>query len=221
MKLGGLMNINKKRLLTYVFALVIGPVGLIMLYQGCGLEPASNVSSTAICNANSSSAPIDKNYDVIPGQQTVSIVYGRQMLDSMVTCLGLGQPSATAEAEWTSRNQTLSEYGNATDVSGAMMMAITAVAGEVCNDLVNKETTQVPADRGFFGSSNLASNVSLSASEIESAADMLAYSCWQRGATAEEKGYFINSIGAMNTNARLGALSICTAVLSSLSGIMQ
>lgn len=195
----------------------------MLFYQGCGsgLAPSGNLSASGMCNSSSTSAPIDKNYEVIPGQQTVSIAYGRPMLDSMVSCTGVGQPSTRTLNEWTSRNQSLSEYGNLTDVSGAMMMAVTAVAGEVCRDLLDKERPLANGSRGIFSEVDFAKVGSISNLEIESASNMLGISCWQRVPTLDEKSMIASTIGQIGGNTDTGALGLCTAMLSSLSAIAQ
>ncbi len=208
-----------------LFVLMLIPATSIMtFYQGCGKFTANkdNLSSVSnLCLSANTAASIDKNYDVLPGEQTVSIAYGRQVLDSMVACTGLGAPSTRATTEWESRNQSLSEYGSATEISGAMMMAVAAVAGEVCRDLVDKEKALAMNQRGIFTNVDLSKQSSLTSSEIESSLEMLAISCWQRPTTQEEKTNVVNSIIALSGNSDLGALSLCTASLASLAAIAQ
>lgn len=208
--------------ITLFLIMFVPATSLFTAYQGCGGKMSSTVaSSLAICQPTGSNAAIDKNYEVIPGEQTVSIAYGRQVLDSMVSCTGLGTASARATTEWESRNQSLSEYGSATEISGAMMMAVAAVAGEVCRDLVDKEKLLASNQRGIFVNADLAKTGPLTATEIESGLEMLALSCWQRPTTAEEKFEVVNSVLGLTANADLGALSLCTAALSSLAAITQ
>lgn len=193
----------------------------IFFYQGCGNEMSGNVASSALCQPSASGAPVDKNYDVVPGQQTVSIAYGRPLLDSMIACTGVGQPSTRTLTEWTARNQSLSEYGSLTEVSGAMMMAVAAVAGEVCRDLLDKEIPLAAASRGIFGGVDFAKASGMSAAEIAAAVDMLGISCWQRLPTLDEKSIISVGINQMNANTDAGALSLCTSMLASLSSITQ
>lgn len=212
----------KRRIIHMIFlTLILGLTGSgVFFYQGCGNDMTGG-SSASICNSNSGSTPIDKNYDIIPGQQTVSIAYGRPMLDSMVSCTGIGQPSTRTLNEWTTRNQSLSEYGNLTDISGAMMMAITAVAGEVCRDLLDKEKPMASASRGIFGGVDFVKAGALTSGEIDSASNMLGISCWQRMPTLDEKSVIAASIGQIGGSTDVGALSLCTAMLSSLSAVAQ
>ncbi|OQW47273.1 MAG: hypothetical protein A4S09_15885 [Proteobacteria bacterium SG_bin7] len=214
---------KKKHVHLIFLTVVLGMMGSGMLfYQGCGDGmSAGGATSTGMCNSSSAAAPIDKNYDIIPGQQTVSIAYGRPMLDSMVSCTGIGQPSTRTLNEWTSRNQSLSEYGNLTDVSGAMMMAVAAVAGEVCRDLLDKEKPLAIGSRGIFRDVDFTKVGSISSSEIESVSNLLGISCWQRVPTLDEKSMIASTIGQIGGNTDTGSLGLCTAMLSSLSALAQ
>ena len=220
---GGFMNKKLMRGLSLFLLMFIPATSLFTFYQGCGGKMASeNLSSSSlICQPTSAAATVDKNYEVLPGQPTVSVAYGRQVLDSMVACTGLGTASTRATTEWQSRNQSLSEYGSATEVSGAMMMAVAAVAGEVCRDLVDKEKALPMNSRGIFTNVDLEKTGSLTSSEIESGLEMLALSCWQRPSTLQEKQAVLSGILGLTASSDLGALSLCTAALSSLAAIAQ
>lgn len=216
----------KKRIFSSVFvSLILVSMGSGMFfYQGCGsgMSSVSDMSSaSALCKPSAAGAPIDKNYTVIPGEQTVSIAYGRPLLDSMVSCTGIGQPSTRTLTEWTARNQSLSEYGSLTEVSGAMMMAIAAVAGEVCRDLLDKEKPMASASRGIFGNVDFTKVGGMSTQEIASAADLLGVACWQRMPTLDEKSMVESAILQLNSTTDVGALSLCTSMLASLAAIAQ
>ncbi len=212
----------KRKIMSLTFvALILGAMGSgIFFYQGCGNEMASGNSAT-MCTPGAAGAPIDKNYDVVPGEQTVSVAYGRPLLDSMVACTGIGQPSTRTLNEWTARNQSLSEYGSLTEVSGAMMMAVAAVAGEVCRDLLDKEIPLTNGSRGIFANVDFAKGGSMSVAEINSAADMLGISCWQRLPTLDEKSMIETAVNQLSASTELGALSLCTSMLGSLAAIAQ
>jgi hypothetical protein len=219
-KLGEIMT--NKKLSMILMVLVLGMMGSgIFFYQGCGAGMSANNGASLLCNVGTGASTIDKNYDIVPGEQTVSIAYGRPMLDSMVACTGIGQPSTRTLTEWTTRNQSLSEYGNLTDVSGAMMMAVTAVAGEVCRDLVNLEKPLASNQRGIFGAVDFNKATSMSSGEVDSASNMLGIACWQRVPTLEEKGMISAAVSQIGGSTDTGALSLCTAMLSSLSAIAQ
>jgi hypothetical protein len=218
------MNAKKIKMFANVFGvLLIISTLTVFLGQGCGssYEAASSGSLTDSNQCISQGGTIiDKNFDVLPDSQTVSISYGQQLLDSFVSCTGIVTPSQRTVDEWTRRNQSLSEYGSLTDISGAMMMAVAAVAAETCRDLIDKETPIANVNRGIFRDVNLG-GAGLSSAEITSAAQMLALSCWQRPVTAAEQTELLNTIGALNASSNNGALGLCTAMLSSLAAISQ
>jgi hypothetical protein len=213
-----------KNILKILAISIVAMTGTFLIFgQACGprFEPATSLSSTLgdSCPPEAANV-IDKTYEILPTRRTVSIAYGKQMLDSMVSCTGIGKPSVRTKDEWNRRNQSLSEYGGMADVSGAMMMAIAGVAAEVCEDLVTREIAMAPTERGIFGGTNLA-GTSLSLSEMNSTADLLGLACWQRMPTNDERVAITNSVGALNLNSRMGALSLCTAMLSSLAAVEQ
>jgi hypothetical protein len=218
------MTATKIKTFANVFGvLLIISTLTVFLGQGCGnsYDAASrgSVLDSSQCVADGGDI-IDKNFDVLPGTQTVSISYGQQLLDSFVSCTGVVTPSQRTVDEWTRRNQSLSEYGSLTDISGAMMMAVAAVAAETCRDLINKEAPLAAANRGIFRDVNL-TGAGLSSAEITSAAQMLALSCWQRPATTAEQTDLISTIGALGASSNNGALGLCTAMLSSFAAISQ
>jgi hypothetical protein len=212
-------------LFTKLFVALLAVTAIFTVFgQGCGgsMSSSSNSSSElgGTCTVDSKNI-IDKNYQVVIGTRTVSIAYGEQLLDSYVSCTGIGAPSATTLAEWQKRNQSLSEYGSLTDISGAMMMGVAAVATEVCRDLIDKEMLIQPINlRGIFTQVNLQGG-GLSSAEIISASNNLALSCWQRAPTSEEATEISNAIIPLGANSENGALALCSAMLSSLAAIEQ
>lgn len=213
------------RLITRAFgALAIVAGAFVFIGQGCGesFKTSTNMGSalnTGSCTSNGKTI-IDKDFDVVPGQQTVSILYGQQLLDSFVSCTGIGTPSQRAMDEWTKRSQTLSEYGNLIDVSAGLMMSVAAVAAETCRDLIDREMPLPAGSRAIFRNVNLSAG-GLSQTEALDAANMMALSCWQRPTTAEEQMLITEAVSQLNTNSQNGALGLCTAMLASLASIVQ
>lgn len=219
------MKLPNKRSMQMLATLVLFATGTFIVFgQGCGIGfQSANLSSSSSMFGQCEGSPanvIDKNYEVMPNRRTASIAYGEQLLNSFVACTGIGTPSQRTKDEFERRKQSLSEYGALIDVSGAMMMAVAGVAAEVCQDLVNKERALASVDRGIFVDANLNGN-GLSLTEMNSAADLLGIACWQRPPTNEEKIAITNAIGALGVNSERGALSLCTAMLSSLAAIEQ
>ena len=159
---------------------------------------------------------------------TVSLIYNKQLLDNMVTCTGIGTPSVQTVDEWQGRQSSFSEYGYATDVTAPMLMAITAVAGEVCNDLLDKEENLSADQRRIYNSVNFAAGVSALNSTVT--ADMvrrMARACWARNENPDElqivQDELATALAGVNATDPVqthnAALMVCTAMLSSLSGI--
>jgi hypothetical protein len=217
--------LNLKPYKQWIIAFSCATVGFIIFGQGCGMgfAPANGVSSLSSglqCQAKANDSIIDKTYTVDPNKRTVSIAYGEELLNSYVACTGIGQASQRTKDEWTRRNQSLSEYGSLTDLSGAMMMGIAAVASEICEDVYERESALPAANRNLFTAANLG-GTGLSSSEIGSAVDMIGLACWQRQPSSDEKTDLANTIMAANLNSKMGAVALCTAMLASYSAIEQ
>ena len=104
-----------------------------------------------------------------------------------------------------------------------MMMAVTRIAGEICNDLINQEVKTVARIfSGFDMSSNNLPNTSL----ISDSISRMALSCWQRRETSVERELVLNMVQASvvateNSAARKSALLVCTSMLSSLDSLLN
>lgn len=212
-----------KRYTAIIGILTLSLAAFVGVGQGCGeaLDAGAGGGSSITCSPDEAIVVIDKDYDVLPGERTVSIAYGQQMLDSFLSCTGVEQASQRTLDEFASRNQSLSEYGSLTDVSAAQMMATAAVAAEVCQDLIIRERGLASVtDRYIFRDADLG-GAGLLQSEIESAVELLALSCWQRPSLDVEEVEIANAVLQMNTSSENGALGLCTAMLSSLAAIEQ
>ncbi len=224
---------KKLRLLS-----LISLVGIAMVFIGHGCSKFSgHGSSSSSSNATNNGSPNEsQDFPIIPGERTVSTVYAKQVLDNMTSCSGIGTPSVGTIQEWNQRLGTLSEYGYATSVTGPMLMGIVAIAGEICNDLLNIETPKVSSQRIIFDGVDFTKGPSsLSSSTLRLVINRLARNCWQRddestpaaGETTSETDLIINGyndiIAAGNgdtpAQTRNGMLAVCTGMLSSLSAI--
>jgi hypothetical protein len=173
---------------------------------------------------------------IVPNASTVSLLYNKQFVANMVNCTGIGQASLTTLNEWTNRQNSFSEYGYGVDITAPMLMAVTAVSGEICNDVLSRELPlpmglSTSAGRQIFYDWNFAQGpVSLTNLAIENAARSLAISCWSRDTTAEELGIIQEEVALLTQAAatttsspeetRKVALAMCTGMLSSMSGII-
>lgn len=205
-----------RRVLTMI---ALATVTTTMFGQGCGQFESLNDNQASLQSGLSCGTEGIEKIEPIPGRKTASIVYGKQVLDNMVACTGIGRPSPQTLQEYEDRKASFSEYGYATQVSAPMLMGIAAVAGEVCNDLITQEDGQSDFQaRRVFRSVDLA-GASASSSELESALELLAVSCWQRMPDESEKQSIVDGVRDIGGNARTSALTMCTTVLSSLSAI--
>lgn len=166
-------------------------------------------------------------FTAIPGERTASTVYANQILSNMVSCTGIGVESVQARQEWENRKGTLSEDGFATNLTAPMLMGVTAIAGEVCNDLIGLEEEMSADQRNVFNSFDFSSGPNaLTESDIQDAMLRMSLSCWQRNLDAEEINIVVDEtsqsiVGVDNTGAetRNAALVLCTGILSALSAI--
>lgn len=185
----------------------------LTLGHGCGQFVAESDKFSSL-NFDEDNSDIT----VIPGEKTVATVYSKQFLDNMLACTGVGTPSMQTKQEYENRRGGLSEYGYATKVTGPGLMAVAAVAGEVCNDLINQEKPLDLNSRRIFKEIDFSRMPS--SAEIEPAARRLALSCWQRQMTTEETNMVLDALSdAGSMSADQASVFACTSILASLSGI--
>jgi hypothetical protein len=222
MKKGTGMTKNKlKQIYTVSGVILMTTFAFVLTGQGCGQGMmAINQSSLVGGQCSGSGKVIDKNYPIVPGRPTVSISYGDQLLSNYVSCAGIGQASLRTRDEFNARKQSLSEYGLLTDVSAATMMAMAAVAAEVCQDLVDRERPLAMGARNIFTNVDLSGN-GLTRADVENTTRLLALACWQRNAKPEEISTAYEDISQLQVNSALGAVSLCTSILGSLSAVEQ
>lgn len=212
-------RLNLKRALKITAGVLSSAAIVTVLGQGCGegMKSATNSSlGSTLCGTSAN--VIDKNYDVIDGQSTISILYGDQLLSSFLSCTGVGAASTRTQNEFDARRMALSEYGDLRDISPANLMAITAIAVEVCQDLVNRELPMASNMRGIFPNINLA-GAGLSNNDIDSASTLLSLGCWQRPISVAEQTDIRAAVSAINQNSGQQAVALCAAMLSSFSAI--
>jgi len=201
----------------------------VVIGHGCSEFSSNNSSSSSGGSMGTAGGGgAGSGFTPLPNTLTVSLIYNKQIVDNMVACSGIGKASTATLAEWDKRQSSFSEYGYATDVTAPMFMAITALAGEICNDLLNLEVPLAAGSRRIFPMMNFAAGPSgLSQTAIADSVRRLARSCWAREETAEELNIIQTEIsGALqgvNTSdagqTRNAALMTCTGMLSSLSAV--
>ncbi|MBX7231879.1 MAG: hypothetical protein K1X29_07310 [Bdellovibrionales bacterium] len=203
---------------------------VIFLGHGCS-QMASNLSSVNSSSEvmiGTSGGTTGSSIDIFPNASTVSLIYNKQLVDNLVSCTGLGLASTQTLAEWSKRQSSFSEYGYATDVTAPMLMAIAAVSGEICNDLVSTESVLPQEKRRIFNAINFSSGSATWVSQnVAETVRRITRSCWARNETSEELGIIQEEVatglsGVSSSDLQQTkniALMVCTGILSSLSGI--
>ncbi|NQZ19381.1 MAG: hypothetical protein HRT44_09020 [Bdellovibrionales bacterium] len=177
----------------------------------------------SIDNSNSISEGSSLAPQEVNSSKVVSVISQNQILPNFKNCLGLERDqisNATRQAHRESI-ESLAPEGNVNEVSAPMLMAVTKITSELCNDLI---TAEAASDQSrFFPNFNLNDNESTGSGSIETATRNLASACWAREATTEEINLIttsIEGISTLNGNSNKDtALYICTAVLSSSQAI--
>ncbi len=203
----------------------------ILIGHGCSKMSANNNSASSSGGAplgTSGGTGAGSGFTPVPGAATVSLIYNKQIMDNMVGCTGIGSPSAATLAEWSNRQSSFSEYGYATDVTAPMLMAITALSGEICNDLLSAEAPLPQASRRIFNSVDFTAGPgSFQAAQVADVARRIARSCWARNEEVDELGIINEEATAALSGVSMTdsqqtknlSLMVCTGMLASLSGI--
>jgi len=212
------MKTIKKKIAVGVSLATI-TAAIAILGNACGqMVPDDGVSAVSSKNSCSGNIAVE----IIPGAETASIAYGKQVLDNMVACTGLQVVSQKTLDEFDSRRGSLSEFGNVMDVNPPLVMAHAAIAAEVCDDLLKEELALNSADRRIFNAISGAAAPSLS--DAQETMRRMARACWDRDETQEEHDLLLQNVmdivdsSAADSKSRHAAIAICTSVLASLDG---
>jgi hypothetical protein len=210
---------KKNHRLIFSIALVSAVTGgLVTIGNGCSGNFKS-IESVGVIDAASTealSSTGDGPFPIIPGAKTVSSVYSKQVLDQLMNCAGVKKVSDKTISMYESKKGAVSTLGSPETITSPMIMAVTSISGEICNDLINQE---VSAPRIFVGI-DLASTRLPAAADAKDAIRRLALSCWQRRETTNELQTVID-LANSGSNSRTSALLMCTAMLSSLDAILN
>ncbi|MGE4131060.1 MAG: hypothetical protein AB7F86_05445 [Bdellovibrionales bacterium] len=187
---------------------------------GCGFYQQSK-SERSTC-AGSECTVIDQRF-----KATTGLVKASQLFGSLKGCLELPDSAIRAETKslYTSVQSNLSAEGQLEDLNAPMLMALTQVAGEMCWDRIQLETSS--AEKKFFSGFKLdqSQSVAVDLSEtqgatlsVKSTIEKLARSCWGRAPLERE----IEKIAELFKKSSVGqevskasALYVCTLTLSS------
>ncbi len=195
---------------------IIGAMSAVFGH-GCG-EIGKVVPSMGLFSSEA-----EEEFEVIPGARTAGTLYAKQALDAMLACTGLTAESALTREEYQNRRGSLSEFGYATHVTPPMAMALIALAGEVCNDLIQIESSLEWNQRNIFTSFNFSAN-SVTDEDVRDASARMALACWQRSQTPEEAQIVLESLSTVRASSgaeavRKTALSLCAGMLASLEAV--
>lgn len=221
-----------KHISLLVFAVVIGGA-ILSIGNGCSKSltsasvgagsGGSTSSATDSTGGTSGSSSNSSDITVISGAKTVSLAYSKQIVDQLSSCVGVAQPSDTTLAMYEQKKGAVSTYGYANTVTSPMMMAVTSIAGEICNDLINQE---VQSGQRLFVGFDMAASSLPNSSQIADSISRMALSCWQRNETSTERSLLVDLVNSsVSPNealaGRKSALLICTSMLSSLDALLN
>ena len=236
------MNRDKIKYVTKVIT-AIGVISMVMAIfgHGCGNLKSSN-STLSSLGAASCAANGFERIAVTPGQSTISLIYGDTVLTHYATCTGVGNDlSQKTKDEYMARANAFSEYGSALDITAPMLMGSLAVAGEVCDDLVDKERNLASQNRVVFthaGWGNFTGTSCPSDAAVDETIANMAFSCWSvrpedlpiTGAVSvteavqlafpQEMGVIKGGLSRVGSNQRACAITLCSAMLASLRGLL-
>ncbi|MGE0633810.1 MAG: hypothetical protein AB7O96_15455 [Pseudobdellovibrionaceae bacterium] len=198
-------------------------VGVFVVF-GNGCSPGKKGSSSSASSAPEELTCTVKPAPVVtidPNAPTASVVYANQALDHYMSCSGLIKASDKTLLTYENKKGAISTYGAYDSVTPPMLMAITSIVGEVCDDLIEQE--KASGERLFVGF-DLGSNALPVDSAIRDSITRLALSCWQRQDSSEERQILLDmvydNVQANEEKAsRKTALMICTSMLSSLDAL--
>lgn len=228
------MKIKKKIRMLFVLAL-IGIVTAVVGNACQGFEQnLSSLGTTSSTIQNESLCQSPADFIAIEGAKTTSLVKADDLLESLVSCVAYVYPddpvnpddgfnqskiSQSTRDVFNQRYSSLSKEGYVGDVNSAMMMGVSAIAVEFCNDVVNFEASLPLLNRVFFNSVDLSAQA-MSTAQISNALRTVALSCWGRDATQNEINIVTEELGYMGAiDNRTRAISICAAALASLDGL--
>jgi len=212
------MKTSNRRLLISSTVILLLTGGLVTLGNGCsGNFKAIDLPGALDATSSAALSSAQGDYPIIPGAKTVSVAYSKQVLEQMTACTGVQRVSDSTLAMYEQKKGAISVLGAPNTITSPMMMAITSIAGEVCNDLIAQETA---GPLRIFKGMTLSAATAPATADIKDAISRLSLSCWQRFETDLERQAILDLV-ASATNTKTSALLMCTAVLASLDSILN
>lgn len=206
-----------------ILTLVVFTGALTIVGNGCSRFISEPQSASSTADNGAQTLPETgggADIPVIPGTKTMNVASASQALDHFATCSGLIRPSDRTIATYLEKKGSLSTTGAVNTITPASLMAMTALIGDVCDDLIEQDKINPRLFINFnFSSSSLPSDTVLS-----KAIARLSLSCWERQPDSQEASGLLNmlkaSIAAGEVNGhRKAAEMACTTILASLDAI--
>ena len=220
-------RVNLHKLGPVVPVLAAVATGMLVFGHGCSDMKPLNSSGGSASSSSLSDSALQPDFIILPKTKTMSTLYSNQIMDSMMACAGVKNPSNATQDTLESRKGSFSDFGYVTTVTSPMLMSAATLAGEVCNDLVNQESTA--SDKKVFKdirNSDLVAATSTASSgninQLTAAMRRLAQNCWQREPTSQEQDLIVSNLTGTEDavwSTQESAVAICTLVLSSLSSV--
>jgi hypothetical protein len=235
-------NLNKTKIVKIAALTASVSAIVVSLGFGCGLgfEPVGGVTEVIDLGSNGGGGGglvlnSADGINVIQGTRTFSVPVYTAFYNSTLSKMELN-PAVQAEttssrAEFTRQRGSLSDDGKPTSISAPFAFASTALSAAACDDRLRLEQAVANAARRiYFNDINLAaaSANNVTDANVSLVINRLARGLWRRNETAEERTFLLDFVRqnlALDLTAdsaaktRRAALSLCTLMASSTSGI--
>lgn len=197
-------------------------ITVLLVTVGNGCSKRADMSSTASSSSGNNSSSSTGGGGISAGVKSVSVVYQKQMLDQLTSCSGVISPSDSTILMYESKKGSISTYGSASTITPPMLMAVTNIAGEICNDLINQE--KVAGQSRVFVGWGLGSANTQQGGVVQDSITRLSLSCWQKMPTSAESAAILDLLASVPSGAGAAdkqALLLCSAMLSSLNSLLN
>jgi hypothetical protein len=153
----------------------------------------------------------------------LTLLTAEQTYQSMLNVTGQSD-APVSRTEYMGRFGTFSSTPTLTNLNSPLMLASTSLAGDICNNLIAKESAG-GATRRYFAAVNF--SAAPDAASYQSAVAAMATSFWGRAISSEESGLLngfytdMTSTGTKNAAmTRAVTLGACAAMLSSFDSLV-
>lgn len=198
--------------------------------QGClkkePVEDSSEQSKTGCCASDQGTTGL--SVPEKPQELRVSAVPNvRQVFESMKNSIGVMQPSSETRTYFLNNSTNFGKSGTPDEVNASMQMTTSTLALYLCNDLYAKEMNLAPEARTFFGTLPMTSDGVVFSNFQDEIFHKFAGHVWGRNPAMAERQIIVSGLSNMNlgngrvltrAEVRIAANTVCTSVLSSLSG---